>query len=210
LGWDSDANDFEILKRHIEPCIAALISTRLRRAARANANAIVFGIDAGPDAKTGALAELAVVYDLVNANWHVTGKSFPRGDQRRVVRVQDLRSHFVEVLDERVLILGCHDLNVFSPRGRSQQLLCGRLAALRREMDHDVERFAPTVALQLPHGTDTPRTWMPAWNALAAATRLRAWASGIAFYRAGGGEERATFDEVCAKTVSLRHACVSH
>jgi hypothetical protein len=199
-GWDSDANDFEILKRHIEPCIAALISTRVRRAARGKANAIVFGIDAGPDVKTGALAELAVVYDLANSTWHVTGKSFPRGDQRRVVRIRDLRSHFVEALDERVLVLGCHDLNLFSPRGRSRQRPNGRLAALRREMDHEIERFAPTVALQLPHGTDTPRTWILAWNALAAATDLRAWASGIAFYHAGGREERATFEDVCAKT----------
>lgn len=159
-GWDSDVNDFEILKRHIEPCIAALVSTRVRRAARGNAHAIVFGIDAGPDANTGALAELAVVYNLANSTWHVTGKSFPRGDQRRVVRIPDLTSHFVEALDERVLVLGCHDLNIFSPRGRSQQRPDGRLAALRREMDREIKRFAPTVALQLPHGTDTPRTWI--------------------------------------------------
>jgi hypothetical protein len=67
-------------------------------------------------------------------------------------------------------------------------------------MDREVERFSPTVALQLPHGTDTPRTWIPAWSALAKATRLRAWASGVAFYRAGGGVERATFEDVCANT----------
>lgn len=199
-GWDSDANDFEILKRHIEPCIDALISARVRRAARRKVNAIAFGIDAEPDAKTGAFAELAVVYDLDKSSWHVTGKSFPRANQRRLVRIKDLKSHFIEMSGERVLVLGCHDLNIFSPRGRSRQRRSGPLATLRREMDREVERFAPTVALQLPHGTDTPRTWTPAWNALAAATRLRAWASGIAFYRAGGGERRATFDDVCVRT----------
>jgi len=199
-GWDSDASDFEILKRHVEPCIGALISARVRRAAHEKVNVLVFGIDVGPDAQSGALAELAVVYDLASSGWHVTGKSFLRGDQRRVVRVQNLMSHFVVASEERVLVLGCHDLNIFSPRGRSQQQPSGRLAALRQEMDREIARFAPTVALQLPHGTDTPRTWIAAWNALTAATRLRAWASGIAFYHPGGDEERATFEEVCAKT----------
>ena len=120
--------------------------------------------------------------------------------QRRLVRIKDLRSHLVQVSDERVLVFGCHDLNIFSPRGRSRQRPNGHLAALRRKMDHELKRFDPTVALQLPHGTDTPRTWRAAWNALARSTRLRAWASGIAFYRAGGGEERATFEDVCGKT----------
>lgn len=115
-GWDSDVNDFEILKRHIEPCIATLISARVRRAALGKVDVIVFGIDVCSDPKTGPLAELAVVYHLANSVWHITGKSFPRGDQHRVIRVKDLRSHFVESSGERVLVLGCHDLNIFSPR----------------------------------------------------------------------------------------------
>lgn len=200
LEWNSDANDFEVLKRHIEPCVHSLLDARLLRLARGKVSAFVFGIDAGPDAHTGAVAELAVLYDVASSTWHVTGKSFLRGDQRCLVRIKDLRSHFVEASGERVLVLGCHDLNIFSPRGRSQQRPRGHLAALRSEMDREVERFAPTVALQLPHGTDTPRTWRPAWKALAAATRLRAWASGVAFYRAGGGEERSTFEAVCTDT----------
>ena len=101
LGWDSDVSDFEVLKRHIEPCIGALISTRVRRAAHEKVNVLVFGIDVGPDAQTGALAELIVVYDLASSGWHVTGKSFLRGDQRGVVRVQNLMSHFVVASDER-------------------------------------------------------------------------------------------------------------
>src|SRR5262249_12489370 len=54
-GWDSEANDFEILMRHIEPCIAALISTRVRRVARGNANAVVLGSMPGPTPRPAPL-----------------------------------------------------------------------------------------------------------------------------------------------------------
>lgn len=200
FGWNSDATDFELLKQHVEPYVEALVDAGVQQLARGKMCAIAFGIDVGPDTKTGASAELAVMYDLAKPACHITGKSFPRGDQRRVVRIKDVKSHFVKVSGERVLVLGCHDLNLFSPRGRSRQLPDGPLAALRREMDREVGRFAPTVALQLPHGTDTPRTWTLAWNALAASAGLHAWASGVAYYRAGEGGERSSFKDVCAKT----------
>jgi hypothetical protein len=188
------------MKQHLTTFVELLIDPDVKRRARGKVEAVAFGVDLLPDAETGASAELAVVYDFARRAWHVTGKSFPRGDQRRVVRVTDLGSHFVRVAGERALVLGCHDLNIFSPRGRSRQLPNGPLADLRREMDREVRRYAPTVALQLPHGTDTPRTWTPAWNALAARTNLRAWASAIAFYRVGGGDERRTFEEVRSQT----------
>lgn len=199
-GWNSDANALAVLHGHVAACVSRVIDKDVLNVGRKRVKAIVFGIDVGPDESTGALAELAVVYDLERAEWTLTGKSFLRGDQRRVVRIAQLASHFVAVADQRVLVLGCHDLNIFSPRGRSLQRACGRLAVLRREMDLELERFAPTVALQLPHGTDTPRTWSAAWNALTSVARLRAWASGISYFHPEGGNERSTFEEVCDKT----------
>jgi hypothetical protein len=200
FGWNSEASDFGGMKQHIAPFVESLIDPEVRRRVGGKVEAIAFGVDLLPDVVTRATAELAVVYDLTRRVWHVTGKSFPRGDQRRVVRVTDLSSHFMKVAGERTLVLGCHDLNIFSPRGRSRQRPNGPLADVRRQMDQEVRRYAPTVALQLPHGTDTPRTWIPAWKALAARTNLRAWASGIAFYRVGGRPERRTFEEVCSQT----------
>lgn len=199
-GWNSDDNALIVLRRYISARVASIIDADVRDAGRGKVKAIVFGIDLRPDQKTRALAELAVAYDLERDTWTLTGKSFMRGDQRRVVRITQLASHFVEVADQRVLVLGCHDLNIFSPRGRSIHRANGRLADVRREMDLELERFAPTVALQLPHGTDTPRTWVPAWNALVAVARLRAWASGIAFYHPDGHDARGTFEDVCSKT----------
>lgn len=199
-GWNTEDDALTALEERVTNCVASIVDATVRHRARGKVKAIAFGIDVGPDEKTRASAELAVVYDLETASWRLTGKSFLRGDQRMVVRIAQLASHFMEVAGERVLVLGCHDLNIFSPRGRSVQQPHGRLADLRREMDRQLELFAPTVALQLPHGTDTPRTWIQAWNALARATPLRAWASGIAFYHPSGDAERATFEEVCSKT----------
>lgn len=206
-GWDSSGDVLHRLREEVAHTVAEFVDDEVRRLATGKLTALAFGIDIGPDEYTGALAELAVVYDVQLNKWHLTGKSLPRGDQRHVVRVSDLASHFVRVAGERVLVLGCHDLNIFSPRGRSTQRPRGHLASLRREMDKALSEFCPTVALQLPHGTDTPRTWTPAWNALGAKAPLRAWASGIAYYRAGGGAVRASFADVCDNTWGGR-ACL--
>lgn len=199
-GWDSGEDALPRLRHEIADTVGELVNDEVRGLARRKVSAHAFGIDIGPDEYTGALAELAVIYDVGLNEWHLTGKSLPRGDQRHVVRVSDLGSHFIRVAGERVLVLGCHDLNIFSPRGRSTQRPRGHLASLRREMDTALSEFSPTVALQLPHGTDTPRTWTSAWNALGAKTRLRAWASAIAYYRAGAGAVRASFGDVCGNT----------
>jgi hypothetical protein len=97
---------------------------------------------------------------------HWTGKSYPTtGQADRLVRVTDLESHFL-TLDGlgKVMVLGCHDLTMFSPRARANA------QGWRRDMWKSFEAIAqkeqPTAVLHHPHTTVKTRTWSQAWNGL--------------------------------------------
>ncbi len=63
--------------------------------------------------------EIVTLLDLKTNRYFLTGKSYPTaGQENGLVRFQDLETHFVDLPIGKVLILGCHDLNVFSPRGK--------------------------------------------------------------------------------------------
>lgn len=62
--------------------------------------------------------EIVTLLDLKTNKYYLTGKSYPTpGQENGLVRFQDLKTHFVDLPIGKVLILGCHDLNVFNPRG---------------------------------------------------------------------------------------------
>jgi hypothetical protein len=198
-GWNPPAAALVQLEQATRDAVQRLLSLRVRRRC-GNVRAIAIGVDTACNI-TGTYAEMIAFYETRRKSLAITGKSLPRSDQVRLVRVADLSSHFVQVGRERILLLGCHDLNFFSPRGRGRQATHGRLARLRREMDRQVSLNAPHVVLQLPHGTDTPRTWSAAWNALnARCSTIRAWASGISYYNIYEQEPRAALVAVLAGT----------
>jgi len=162
---------------------------------------LAIGVDIAPDPTTKTYAELVALFDIKTRKVSFTGKSLPRSNQRTLVRFADLSTHFIRVGGERVLVLGCHDLNIFSPRGRGVQRPHGQLQQLRQEMDERVRRFQPTIVLQLPHGTDTPGTWRAAWRFLnASCESIRAWASGISYFRTDGTTPRASLARVLTGT----------
>jgi len=138
-----------------------------------------------------------------------TGKSYPTTRQEaRLIQVTDLDSHCVRFDGDRVLILGCHDLNMFSPRAWANQNSQGERRKRCRQMRGVVSRFEPTVILQHPHGTDSALTWQLPWAALRERCKetLKAWASGICFQSSGEDEngnlkrERDELQKVLAKT----------
>jgi hypothetical protein len=202
-GWASRPCDFEAVAAKARSVSEALVSPRVRRAAKGRVRSIIVGIDSSCE-ETGSCAELITAHDLVEERFYVTGKSLPRSDQRRVVRVAELASHFVRIVNDRAMLLGCHDLNLFSPRGRGRQTPGGHLEELRKAFDDEVRRFRPNTVLHLPHGTDTPRTWTSAWNALGRAVPgISTWASGISFYNIRRRQRpRATLDDVLDSTRS--------
>lgn len=202
-GWDTAAADIRSLLDDAERQLARVVTPGVLRAAVGKAEVLTVGIDLFTDLRE-AHAELVAVYDVTKAaivRW--TGKSYPVENQaRELVHVVDLDTHLLRIAGERVLVLGCHDLNMFSPRGYANQSPNGPRRARCKEMRAKTEHFRPTVVLQHPHSTDTPNIWRLPWLSLAKQVpSIHTWASGVGYYR-GNGRPRAPLERVLAQTKS--------
>jgi hypothetical protein len=133
-----------------------------------------------------------------------TGKSYPTGDQEtKLIQVADLSSHCLKVAGERVLVLGCHDLNMFSQRAYTNQSADGVRRRRCDAMHALVSRFRPTVVLQHPHSTDSPNIWRMPWACLVRDyPSVRRYASGVGYYNGHGGRPRQNFGDVLSGTCS--------
>ena len=129
--------------------------------------------------------ELVAVYDLDKEkviSW--TGKFYPTEGQKKVlIKINDLNTHFIELNNQRVVILGCHDLNVFSPRGQATANPNGWKKQLADRFKTQCKKFKPEIILQHPHTTDTPNIWNLAWRTVEKELpSVKHFASGIKYY----------------------------
>jgi hypothetical protein len=201
LAWDSSSDDLDALVRVARPLVDACVTKKVLGAARARTRVLTIGVDLMSDAEH---AELVAVIDCDSGEivrW--TGKSYPTGNQEALlVQVSDVSTHLLEIADEKVLVLGCHDLNMFSARARANQSPNGVRRRRCDEMAKATARFKPTIVLQHPHSTDTPNIWRMPWACL---TReypsVRTYASGIGYFR-WSGKPRRQLREVLAGTRS--------
>jgi len=110
--------------------------------------------------------ELVFLIDIPNSKFYWTGKSYPTPKQENgLIRISNLKSHFFGLDDiERLMILGCHDLSIFNPRGTAAA------KSWRKNVNTEFKRLAknekPIYTLQHPHTTVKVRTWLNAWNCL--------------------------------------------
>ncbi len=110
--------------------------------------------------------EMVAVADLRERQYHWTGKSYPTpGQESGLVRFPDVNSHFRRLRIGDTLILGCHDLTAFHPRGRASTKQAWRKEA-RAQFYDLLDRQAPSLVLHHPHTTDSVLTWAAAWNEL--------------------------------------------
>ena len=142
------------------------------------------GIDGYNSGNDNQRVELIAVYDLKNETiirW--TGKFYPtEGQKRTLIKVNDLNSHFIELNNQKVLILGCHDLNVYHPRGQAVATPDGFRRLLADKFKRKCKKFSPEVVLQHPHKTDSPRIWLQSWKALEShLPSVAHYASGVYF-----------------------------
>lgn len=195
MGWDSKPGDLNLLRVHAERVLWKALTEQVMKAARGKIDVLTIGID------LLGHAELVAVYEFATRRVFWTGKSYPTSDQEpHLVQVVDLGTHLLEVAGERVLVLGCHDLNMFSPRGRASQARGGRRWNRCENMRDLARRFKPTIVLQHPHSTDSPNIWRTAWSGLVREfPGLKAWASGIAYF-AWQGRPRGRLDSVLSAT----------
>jgi hypothetical protein len=203
IAWDSTTKDLTELVRVAKPLIEACVTTKVLAAAKARTRILTVGVDLLSDSD-GPHAELVAVIDCDSGEtiqW--TGKSYPTAAQETtLVQVADIDSHFIEIANERVLVLGCHDLNMFSARARANQNADG---VRRRRCDETAEataRFKPTVVLQHPHSTDTPNIWRMPWACISRDyPTIRTYASGIGYFR-WNARARGALGEVLVATRS--------
>ncbi len=143
--------------------------------------------------------ELVAVIDLRNGQYHWTGKSYPTtGQQDGLVRTPDIRSHFVETNFGKVLILGCHDLAVFNPRGRATTKAEWR-KNIRSDFYSMLRREKPAIVIHHPHTTESSFTWLNSWNELVReAPTIQRYIGAGRYHRPDG--ERSSLDEVLLKT----------
>ena len=196
-GWASSADDFQALVKRAKKVVRDVLTPQVLSAARGRTQFLTLGVDLNDGSgkrkmdrrSRGTHAELVAIVDVEKGEavqW--TGKSYPTSWQAHaLVQEVNLNSHLLECGAERVLVLGCHDLNMFSPRARAN-MTTGTPRHTRSEAMMNLTRvFEPTIILHHPHSTDSPRIWTTAWSGarefLPESDHPRhVWASGIGYY----------------------------
>jgi len=162
---------------------------------------LTLGVD-GYNSVNNQTIELVGVLDLkqkIMTLW--TGKFYPtEGQKETLIKVNDLDSHFIELNDQKVAILGCHDLNVFSPRGQANVNADSFKGIVSAEFRNKIIEYQPDIIIQHPHTTDTSKIWSPAWKEIERELpSVKHYASGIKYYNPDG-EPRGTLESVLEKT----------
>ncbi|WP_128693741.1 hypothetical protein [Methanoculleus taiwanensis] len=149
-----------------------LLDEKLRSDLARHADYLTIGIDSADETKSnGYQVEFVAVVDLKTNQYFWTGKSYPDSPQQnRLIRVSDLSSHFIQIPIGKVMVLGCHDLKMFSNRGRAAaNTVPGSTwrKTVHQEIDQLITQEKPVIILQHPHTTDRYRSWYTEWNELA-------------------------------------------
>jgi len=164
------------------------------------ADYFTIGID-GYNPNNGIHIELVGIYDLKKHKIiHWTGKFYPTEQQKnKLIKIRDLNSHFIELNRQRVLILGCHDLNVYNPRGQKVANPNSWKKQTAEKFRHLCKEYNPEIILHHPHSTDTPNIWNNSWNAVKRELpSVKHFASGIKYYHKNG--VRGKLKDVLEKT----------
>ena len=212
-GWTSE-HHFDRLKTPGAEVVERLLTKEVKMLLGERTKYLTIGVDLNnTDDKFSdeTHAELVAVVDTESAQIvHWTGKSYPttgKYDQSRTLVQAPLSSHCFACGGDRVLVLGCHDLHLFSCRGHRSA--SGRTHKERRSaaMMDLARKFEPSIVLHHPHKTYSPRVWQSAWGSLRKRLgTVKSWASGIAFCGKPDCEEKWqkywTIDRTCAATCS--------
>jgi len=155
------------LIRSADHAVNILFPSQLTEKIKPHTRLVVVGVDSTPDNERYQI-ELTCALDLKTGIRRWTGKSYPDQDQiSKLIRNENLESHFIDLNDRRVLILGCHDLNIFNNRWESREkLLSIWRCETRVKMKELLSLSPPSAVLHLAHTIDSVGTWRNGWNGL--------------------------------------------
>jgi len=154
-----------------ERCVNLVLSRELRNRLRDVTDYVTLGVDSYKERISMTKnyisqphIELVFLIDLINDALYLTGKSYPTsGQQKGLVRISDLRTHFLDLDVGKVMVLGCHDLTIFNPRSKNAK---GWRKRVNEEFKELARREKPIYVLHHPHTTVKVRTWLNAWGNL--------------------------------------------
>jgi hypothetical protein len=127
-------------------------------------NYLTIGIDRENE-KSKFNIELVAIYDLNKRETiHWTGKFYPLQRQERNLIRLPLESHFITINRKSLVVLGCHDLNVVSPRARHNSSKEGFRVKIQNEFDKLIHKGNYSVILHHPHFTNSKKTWKMSWG----------------------------------------------
>lgn len=131
-----------------------------------------------------------------------TGKSYPvHFQEKTLLYCCELGSHFQYFGQTPVLVLGCHDLNIFSPRSRKSSRTGTYKGNLISVMQKRCDEFKPQVVLHHPHSTDSSRIWSTAWSGVQKfIPSVKIFSSGIHYENVNVGVQRQPLDRVLTAT----------
>ncbi len=166
--------DLRVLTEAAESAVRRVLTKDLTERLRACSDYLTLGVDTQKDqvSTTEQIieqphAELVCLVDLRTGSIHWTGKFYPTvGQQRSIVRFPDLQSHFVSLGGAPIIILGCHDLSVYSPRAQAKAQ--GWRRSLNSQFRVLAAQHRPVGVLHHPHTTTITGTWGWKWQQLRA------------------------------------------
>jgi hypothetical protein len=145
---------------------------------------IALGIDCSNGLNRSA--EFVYIRDLHDGRVWVTGKSYPTIGQEGEIVCFPMKSHLLEVESKEILVLGCHDLNLFSNRA----LTATKVGSPRHRRIKDMRRTIRTgkateTVLHHPHWTDSANIWKTALSGLEKIVKPKVFASSGRWWRNG-------------------------
>lgn len=164
-GEDSTPKDFYRITAEAEDVLRLSIA-KVADNCKSKADFVTLGVDVIDENDTEAHAELVATYDFNEKRFlHWTGKTYPLASQAKtLLYCMDLESHLQEISGYKVVVLGCHDLNMFSPRTRANVNQTSYKGRTIKKFNNLASKYAPYAVLQHPHFTDSPRIWTTGWT----------------------------------------------
>lgn len=147
--------------------------------------------------------EFVGMLDLKSGEWTAwTGKFYPVPNQERhLLRVTDVNSHFKCVGEDRVMLLGCNDLTIWNLHGAANRKPGTNRSEWCETMTGEAEKFRPTVVLHHPHRTHSALVWAQAWvNLKRKLPTVQGWSSAIRFSTLDYRKPQRSLDSVLRAT----------
>ena len=203
IGKPSDPAQgaLDLLGNAADRALAAVLTPDVRERLARHTDAVALGVDShSSNSLSKPHVEFSYLVNLPDGPTRRVAKSYPAGCQEwGLVRNPDVADHFVTFDGQPTLLLQCHDLTAFNPRGNATAK--GWRAAMIQRFHDKARCRQPQVVIHYPHTAETPRTWSASWNRLCRIAGSAEHYAAAGRFSYNGGCPRGKLEAVRAATV---------